>query len=184
MGTTRVARTGPRRPQGFAYILLLVAIAVIGVVAGSSLSLGALLSRRDAEQSLLAVGMEFEQALRSYAGVPPTAILAPNARGPRTLEELLKDPRHPGVKRHLRQVYADPLTGQAEWGLVKDAAGLIVGVYSLAEGTPIKRSGFNAAQPHFEDAQSYGEWVFGLPAAIGRVNGVTAGPGLGLPAPR
>ena len=172
------------RQTGFAYILLLVSIAVIGIVASSSLSVGALVSRRDAEQSLLTIGLEFEAALRSYAGVPTNAISAPNATGPRTLEELLKDPRHPDVKRHLRQIYADPLTGQTDWGLVKDSSESIVGIYSLAEGVPIKRSGFNHRRAHFEEAKSYGAWIFGLQTAVQRANGATTGSSAGLPESR
>jgi type II secretory pathway pseudopilin PulG len=162
-------RTIPNHPQsraqqGFAYALLLIVIAVIGIVAGNSLSLGSLVSRRDAEQNLQAIGGEFEAALRSYAGIG-AALNARNARGPRALEDLLKDPRSTSIRRHLRQVYADPLTGKAEWGLVKDSAGFIVGVYSLADGQPIKRSSFDARQAHFEEAQAYSAWIFGLPEA-------------------
>lgn len=171
MGISLNTTAAGRRHAGFAYILLLVAIAVIGVVASSSLSLGAVVSRRDAEKNLLAIGTEFEVALRSYAGVAAGAINAPNARGPRTLEELLRDPRNPAVKRHLRQIYVDPLTGKTEWGLLKDPAGLIVGVYSLAEGTPIKRSGFDVWRTHCEEATSYRQWVFGLPNAVRWANG-------------
>lgn len=171
MGTSRNPTAAGRQHAGFAYILLLVAIAVIGVVASSSLSLGAVVSRRDAEKSLLAIGTEFEVALRSYAGVAAGAINAPTARGPRTLEELLRDPRNPAVKRHLRQIYADPLTGKTEWGLLKDPTGSIVGVYSLADGTPIKRSEFDGRHSHFEEATSYRQWVFGLPNAVVWANG-------------
>jgi len=35
------------------------------------------------------------------------------------LEELLEDPRFPNTVRHLRKPFADPMTGQAEWGLAK-----------------------------------------------------------------
>jgi type II secretory pathway pseudopilin PulG len=150
--------------EGFAYVLLLIAVAVIGIVAGNSLSLGSLVSRHHAEQSLLAIGGEYEAALRSYSGIG-AALNAPNSRGPRSLEDLLKDPRSPSIRRHLRQVYADPLTGKEEWGLVKDSAGFIVGIYSMAEGQPIKRSGFEARQAHFEDAPNYRAWIFGLPEA-------------------
>jgi type II secretory pathway pseudopilin PulG len=162
------------RSRGFAYVLLLAAVAIIAVAATASLRIGVQMSRRDAEQSLLYVGSEFERALRSYAGVPASAnVNASNdaanqallsARGPRTLEELLKDPRTPGIRRHLRQIYADPMTGQQTWGLVKDPAGFIIGVYSLAEGVPIKQTGFAPNQAGFEQAQAYGTWVFGLPS--------------------
>lgn len=146
--------------QGFAYLLLLLAVALIGVAASAAVSLGATMARRDAEQQLLAVGAEFQQALRSYAGVPVGAVVPPGVRGPRSLNDLLKDPRVPGVRRHLRQVYADPLTGKSEWGLLRDSQGFIAGVYSLSEGTPIKRSGFAPEWSTFDEAASYRQWVF------------------------
>jgi type II secretory pathway pseudopilin PulG len=153
------------RTSGFAYVLLLVAISVIGIVAAATLSLGSQLARRDAEQSLLTIGMEFQQALRSYAAVPVGAIGITNARGPRTLEELLKDPRIPSIRRHLRQIYADPMTGQDTWGLVKDPAGYILAVYSLADTKPIKQTGFEPILASFEESKTYATWVFGLPNA-------------------
>jgi type II secretory pathway pseudopilin PulG len=146
--------------QGYAYLLLLLAVALIGVAAGAAVSLGATMARRHAEQQLLAVGAEFQQALRSYAGVSVGAVMPPGARGPRSLNDLLKDPRVPGVRRHLRQLYADPLTGKSEWGLLTDSQGFIAGVYSLAEGTPMKRSGFAPEWSAFDEAASYRQWVF------------------------
>lgn len=157
--------TGRRRPLGFAYVLLLVVIALLGLLASASLSLGAAMARRDAERQLLAIGLEFQQALRSYAGVPPSATLPVAGRGPRTLEELLKDPRVPGTRRHLRQIYADPLTGRTDWGLVRDAQGHILGIHSMAQGLPIQRTAFEPTLASFEDAGSYHQWVFGLPMA-------------------
>ena len=155
--------TGRRRQRGFAYVLLLVAIAMLAMLASASLSLGAVMARRDAERQLLAIGQEFQQALRSYAGVPAAATLPASARGPRTLEELLKDPRVPGTRRHLRQIYADPLTGRTDWGLVRDAQGHIMGIHSMAQGLPIQRTAFEPALASFEEAGSYHQWVFGLP---------------------
>lgn len=153
---------------GFAYVLLLVAISVIGIIASSTLSLGSQLARRDAELSLLAIGMEFQKALRSYAAVPigaAGATVNPDARGPRTLEELLKDPRAPDIRRHLRQIYADPMTGRDTWGLVKDPAGYILAVYSLAYGKPIKQTDFEPTLASFEAPKTYATWLFGLPNA-------------------
>jgi type II secretory pathway pseudopilin PulG len=118
-------RTG--RQAGYAYVLLLAAIAVISVVASASVAPGAAASRRDAERHLLAIGGEFERAFASYrrAGMQP---------GPRTMDELLRDPRVPGVRRHLRQLYADPLTGRDDWVVIRDPQGFITGVHSRADG--------------------------------------------------
>jgi hypothetical protein len=87
--------------------------------------------------------------------------------GPRSLDELLRDPRVPGVRRHLRQIPHDPLTGSSDWGLLKSPDGQIIGVFSLAEGQPIKRAGFQPALAGLTDAPNYQAWVFGpaLPPA-------------------
>jgi type II secretory pathway pseudopilin PulG len=108
------------------------------------------------------------------------AVLPPqnDPRGyPATLEELLKDERFPGVRRHLRKVFVDPMTGKAEWGLVQ-VSGRIVGIHSLSTAVPIKQAGFEGDEQAFTGAQSYAEWVFGsvaqMPAPAG---GKTIGPG-------
>lgn len=162
----RSMRTGSTTASGFAYVMLLVAIALIGVAASSSLSLGASFARRDAERQLVAVGLEYKRAIRTYAGVPLAAVAPTAARGPRDLDELLKDPRVPGTRRHLRQRYADPLTGRKDWGLIRDAWGYIVGIHSTASGQPIQRTAFEPPLASFEDAERYSDWVFGLPQAI------------------
>lgn len=156
------------RSRGFAYVLLLATIAVISAIAASSLSVGTQIARRDAELALQVVGSEFELALYSYANASPINSRgndSAGAKGPRTLNELLKDTRFVGLKRHLRQLHADPLTGRNEWGVITDKAGFIIGIYSLAQGKPIKQTGFSGAHSHFEYAPSYKKWVFGLPNA-------------------
>ncbi len=154
MASDRVAR---RTSRGFAYLLLMMALAVVGIAASFAVTLGAAAERRDAERHLLFVGGEFERALVAYA--------ATARRGPRELSELLRDPRVPGVRRHLRQIYADPLTGSTTWGLVRDREGFIIAVHSLARGTPIRRTGFAPGQESFADAEDYAGWRFGLPIA-------------------
>jgi type II secretory pathway pseudopilin PulG len=159
--------SGSVRNAGFAYVLLLLAIALIGLSASAAVTLGATIARRDAERQLLAVGLEFQAALRSYAGLPidaaPPGTMA--GHGPRALEDLLKDPRVPGIHRHLRRIYADPLTGNRDWALVRDSQGFIIGIHSMAQGEPIKRAGFDMRLANFDDAPEYADWVFGLPAA-------------------
>ncbi|HEY9068490.1 MAG TPA: type II secretion system protein [Burkholderiaceae bacterium] len=152
----RTCRRRRGRPHGFAYILLLIAIAVLGITSAAAVSLGSQISRRDAETQLLAIGAEFERALRSYRSVRGNVA----SMGPRSLEDLLKDPSRPALTRHLRQIYADPMTGKAEWGIKRAPDGTISGIYSLAAGEPIKRSGFDERHAGFSDARAYADWTF------------------------
>src|SRR5438552_526114 len=110
--------------RGFTYIGLLMFLAILSITATASVTLGALVERRSAEQELLRIGGEYRRALQSYAS-------AGGNRYPGSLQELVRDPRSAAVRRHLRQVYVDPLTGRDEWGVVLVPGGGIAGVYSL-----------------------------------------------------
>ncbi|MFY9316607.1 MAG: type II secretion system protein, partial [Burkholderiales bacterium] len=65
-------------------------------------------------------------------------------------EDLLEDKRYLTVQRYLRRVYADPITGKADWGLVPAPGGGIMGVYSTAAAKPVRDLG----------AASYRDWKF------------------------
>lgn len=146
-----------KRQRGLALLLVLLAVAVIGVIGASALQAGAQVSRREAEEDLLHMGQMFQQAVLSYINTAPGQV----ALGPKTLDELLRDTRLPGVRRHLRQIPHDPLTGHSEWGLLKSPDGQIIGIFSLAEGQPIKRAGFDPALARLTDAPNYQAWIFG-----------------------
>ncbi len=143
--------------RGFSYLLLMVVMAVLAVTAGA-VSAGQNVFRRQSEQGLLGAGEELRAALISYRSVGGGGVRS----GPKELVDLLRDPREPGVRRHLRRVPIDPLTGMATWGVVRDALGDIAAVYSLAEGQPIKREGFEPVQVGFDNADSYAQWLFGV----------------------
>ncbi len=145
------------RSGGFGLLGLLILIAILGIVGASGAQVGALLQRRAAEQELLFVGMEFQRGLASYAAASP----AGTPRTPKALEDLLRDPRQPGVRRHLRRIYVDPVTGAARWGLVRGPDGGIVAVHSLSGAAPIKQAGFAPAMQHLAERGKYSEWVFG-----------------------
>jgi type II secretory pathway pseudopilin PulG len=103
------------REKGFTYLGLIVTVAIIGLVGAATLKVDALLRRAAAEQELLEIGATFSEALRSYADATPRG--QPQLPPP-SLQDLLKDPRYPGVRRHLRKIFVDPMTGKAEWGIV------------------------------------------------------------------
>jgi type II secretory pathway pseudopilin PulG len=146
-----------RNSGGFTYVGLLILVSVIGVASAATCGLGAVVQRREAEEELVRIGAEFQAALISYASATP----AGNQPAPHTLQDLLRDPRHSEARRHLRKLYADPITGKEEWGLIEVTDGTgIIGVYSLSDAKPIKQSNFNRAFEHFEGAKSYRDWTF------------------------
>ncbi len=142
---------------GYAYLALLILIAIMGVTAAASAQLGAIYQRRMAEKELLFVGGEFQRALLSYASATPLG----QPTQPRTLDDLLRDPRYPNAVRHLRKLYEDPMTGKADWVFVKSPDGqTIVGIHSASTARPIQIAHFPAEFQGFEDKHSYMEWVF------------------------
>lgn len=151
-----VAHTAGSRPlvqTGFALLALLLIIALSGLALASAAQVWSTVSRRDKEVELLRMGMEFRDAIRSYVASSPGA-----QQFPVRLEDLLLDPRFPSVKRHLRRIYADPLTGKPDWGLIR-SGDAIIGVHSLAEGRPLK----TALDPKLgiaDEAATYADWKF------------------------
>jgi type II secretory pathway pseudopilin PulG len=159
------ARRTPRREAGFTYVGLIVLVTIIGLVGAATLKADALLRRAAAEEELLEIGAAFSAALKSYAEATPRG--QPNY--PPTLQELLKDPRFPGVRRHLRRIFVDPVTGKAEWGIVHAAEQKgVLAVYSLSQARPLKVANFDARFPNFENKEHISEWKF---AAVGQAIG-------------
>jgi type II secretory pathway pseudopilin PulG len=142
--------------QGFTYVALLIATAVIGIGLAATGTVWSQAALRDKERELLAVGAEMRAAIARYYERTPGTVKA----YPRTLEDLLKDPRFPNVQRHLRRIYVDPMTGKAEWGLVAAPGGGVMGVYSLSGREPLKRAGFAAGDQELSRALHYSDWRF------------------------
>lgn len=154
------------KPRGFTYLWVLLMVALLGM----GLALGAEVYRtslqREQESALLAIGHEFRAAIRSYYQVPVAkGAVTAFARYPTSLEDLLRDPRSVSVTRHLRQIYVDPLTGRAEWGLIK-VGDRIVGIHSLADRSALKQGNFEPQDLLFEGRAKVSEWWFTYPADV------------------
>lgn len=146
-----------RRQRGITYIALLIAIALFGAGLGLAGSIWSTDAKREREVELLFVGEQFRRAIASYYGEAPAG--QPN-RFPQKLEDLVQDRRWPTMRRHLRKIYLDPMTGTREWGLVRAPDAGIRGVNSTSEAVPLKRANFDEAYEHFAVAKSYREWQF------------------------
>jgi type II secretory pathway pseudopilin PulG len=150
------------KPAGFTYIALLIIVAMIAAGATAALGAGVAIQQRESEAELLAIGLEFRQALQSYADATP----AGQPTEPRELAELLRDPRHPGVRRHLRRIYPDPLTGQTEWGIVRSPDGRITGMHSLSKTPTLRHRGFPAGLEGLEKAETHDAWIFAYQTVV------------------
>lgn len=146
------------RYSGFTYIGMLLVVAIISLTASFSVQLGGIAQRRQAEDELLFVGLQYKRAIRSYFEAAPPG--TPSTAPPR-LEDLLKDPRFPYPKRHIRRLYADPLTGNNDWVLIRTLDGQgILGVHSRSKEKPIRIDNFPDEFFHFKGKERYADWVF------------------------
>lgn len=146
-----------RREAGFTYLGLIVMVTIIGMVGALTLKADSLLRRAAAEEELLEIGAAFSAALQSYAAVTPRG----QPPQPPTLQELLRDPRFPDVRRHLRKIFVDPLNGKAEWGVVyANGEKGVVAVYSLSEAKPLKIGNFDARFTGFDNKKRIADWKF------------------------
>lgn len=131
-------------------------VALMGTALAAAGTLWHTAQMREKESDLLFIGNEYRRAIQTYYSSTP----GPVKRYPRELADLVLDSRHPGVRRHLRKFYRDPVTGSPEWGLIRAEDGGIAGIYSLSEESPFKTSGFAKGDAAFEGKKRYSDWKF------------------------
>jgi type II secretory pathway pseudopilin PulG len=145
MPSGRLAALRYRQQRGVTFIGLLVLIALFGLGAVGGARILASTERAQKENELIYIGNQYRNAIQRYYQAGPNA-----GTFPPTLEDLLLDKRSPVVLRHLRRIYIDPITGKAKWGFVRAPNGGIMGVYSLSEREPMKRTKFEPADASIE----------------------------------
>lgn len=142
--------------RGFTYVGLLIIVMIMGAGLAATGTFWSQTAQREKERELLFVGHQFREAIESYYRRSPGASVYP-----KSLEELVEDKRFPMPQHHLRRVYADPMSGTAQWGLVEAPGGAgIMGVHSLSEAAPLKTGNFDEKDAAFETASKYAEWQF------------------------
>lgn len=156
-----MARPTPAgKPRGFIFLALLIVLAAMGATLAAGGTLWHQVQTRDKERELIFAGMQIRNAIALYYNsIPGRQVYPPS------LESLLLDERSPAIRRHLRRIYRDPLTNSPQWGLLVAPSGGIMGVYSLAAGSPIKTANFPPALGWTATAEkaapgSYADWQF------------------------
>ncbi len=141
--------------QGFSYIGVLILVAIMGVMLAATGDMWQTTQQREKEDELLFAGHQFRQAIQRYYQQSPG-----QKSYPKVLGDLLQDPRLPAMRRYLRRIYYDPMTGTSDWGLVTGPSGEIYGVYSKSDAEPLKKANFGYADSTFEGATKYSQWQF------------------------
>ncbi len=156
MPTSIAGKPRNNSQRGFTYVMVLVAVIVLGIISGAASLYSSRASQMDREAELLFRGMAYRNAIRDYyeSGNPRKTF-------PRSLDELVRDPRTGANKSYLRKLYKDPMSkGKGEWTLIHAMDGGIAGVASTSTDAPLKTGNFRAGLEKFENAKSYAEWVF------------------------
>lgn len=141
MGRTRILPVGNMvcyHQRGFTYLILLAAVVVLGILAGVASTLHSYETRSEKEQELLFRGNAYRNAIRSYYQSGKTIKIFP-----RTLEDLIKDPRYV-QRRHIRRLYKDPVADD-DWEVIRNGHGGILGVFSKSQKEPMKKAFFRQA---------------------------------------
>jgi len=137
--------------------MLLVMVVVLGLAAGMTGQTWRAAMQRAREAELIWRGQQYRRAIESFY------TNRGNKTGPKMfpakLDDLVRDPRYPGVVRHLRKLYSDPMTGE-DWELVKDPAERIIGVRSSSDLEPFQQDGFPKELEDFKGKTAYKEWEF------------------------
>ncbi len=113
------------KQAGVTYIGLLLAMVLIGIATAALAPLWSTMVQRDKEAELLFRLGEFRRAITRYR--------QDHGRFPAKLKDLLEDKTQLQVRRYLRRIYTDPMTGKADWKLdvIVDKTGMVAGIRDL-----------------------------------------------------
>ncbi|MEN9659118.1 MAG: hypothetical protein RL571_2583 [Pseudomonadota bacterium] len=146
---------GSKQEAGFAYAWALMAVLIMGIYLAQVGEAWQNRAQRAKEAELLRVGAEIRRGIKLYTEQNQMQ----GTQYPKSLEELVLDPRSPTPRRFIRKAYKDPLTGE-DWQYISAPSGGFMGVYSKAQGKPLKQRLFPSDFAGFADQNSYQDWKF------------------------
>jgi type II secretory pathway pseudopilin PulG len=107
------------------YPMLLLGILVIGVATAAVAEIWSTQIKRDKEAELLFRLQQYRRAIQQYR--------TDRNRLPKELSDLLMDRSQLQVRRYLRRLYSDPMTGKPDWQLKQqvDRTGAVSGILDV-----------------------------------------------------
>ena len=149
--TQQIMKTPPPSPPTHRLRASLI-VAVIAAVAFALLLGTGLETYLNQERRLVTAGQEIVATLEAYRATSPGSA----KELPRSLEDLLHDPRMLADKGYLATLPVDPVTQKQEWGVIKNQAEQIIGVHSLSTATPTWIGRILSRQ----SGSTYADWQF------------------------
>jgi type II secretory pathway pseudopilin PulG len=113
--------------KGFTYLLLLVAITMLAVALAAIGTLTSAIVRHSKRDELAWVGHQYVNAIGDYYQASPGSVSV----YPRELSDLVEDRRYLTIRRHIRELYLDPLSGEFDWKQITAPDGGLMGVESI-----------------------------------------------------
>lgn len=153
-----LCRSLSKGQSGAILLFLLFMVTLTGLMIGIAGYSWKTLVQRAKEDDLLWKGGRIRTAIGAYYETAQTAGKAVK-QYPRSLHDLLLDPRYLEPTRYLRKLYPDPMTGLS-WETIPAPGGGIMGVRSSARQRPFKQAGFTEVNRSFAGQQSYRSWMF------------------------
>ncbi len=144
---------------GFTYVVVLVAVVIVGILAGVANNVVSRTMRAEREQELLFRGMAYQKAIQHY--------YQDTGHYPHNLRDLLKG-TNLASRAYLRTMYTDPMSLRVHdqhevntgWRVVRAADGGIAGVSSSSMDEPMKIANFPQGLEQFEGSKHYADWIF------------------------
>jgi type II secretory pathway pseudopilin PulG len=145
--------------RGFTMLAVLAAMFLSALAANAVVQSVSQQDLREREAQLIQVGVLYRQAIKDYYDMSPGA----EKQWPKTLNDLTYDTRFVDVRRHIREVYLDPITRSDDWGLITvENAGRtgISGIYSKSTEQPLNTAAASFSGFEMPSVTQYSERRF------------------------
>jgi type II secretory pathway pseudopilin PulG len=118
------------KQSGGVYILVLLSVAIAGATLAGGAELWSARQRSQQLAELDWIGEQYRLAIGSYYEASPGSVKT----YPSSLQDLVLDKRYLSLRRHLRRLYENPISGQRDWAEVSAEGGGIKGIQVLIVG--------------------------------------------------